>query len=70
MGTISGPSRHGHLNSATVIVRPGLGCLRLYNRIMSRIIRGQDSCDMLEMDTHNKKVDCRLSIYWTACFMG
>ena len=33
-------------NSATVMVHPGLECLRLHDRTMSRMIGGQDSCSM------------------------
>ena len=66
MGTVCCSSRPGHLNSATATVHPALGCLRLHNRITSRIIAGQDGYGVQEMDIGTEKVDYRLNMYWTA----
>ena len=48
-------------NSASVTVHPRLACLRLYNRIISRIIGGEDGCSALKMDTCAEKVDYKLN---------
>ena len=69
MSTVFGPSWYGRLNSATIMVHPGLKCLRLHKRIISRMIEGYDGHGVPETDTHAKKVDCGLNIYWTACFI-
>ena len=66
MGIVFGSSGHECLNTATVYGASRLGCLRLYNRIIGRMIEGQDGCSVPKVGAHIKKVEYRLRKYWIA----